>query len=69
MNAKELMKPAISNIVTVDGNELIVSSGNTADNLAGVTHSFHYDNVYMSCNQDEVFKGTALPLGNKIISL
>lgn len=63
MNAKELMKPAISNIIEVDGNELIVSSGNTADNFAGVTHSFHYDNVYMSCNQESVFKGTALPLG------
>lgn len=73
MNSREITMPAITNIVQVKKNEVIVTTGNTADNVTGVTHSFYYDNVFWSCNpshkkysnQIDVFQGTAESLVDK----
>lgn len=71
MNAQELKSTTSRSCVTVAGNEVIVSTGHTADGSAGVTHSFNYDDVYCSRKRPQhsdhndqftVFKGTALPL-------
>lgn len=70
MNGKECRQQNVSNIITVDGNELTVLAGTSADCSAGVSHSFQYDNAYWCCNsehenyanQEMVFNGTALPL-------
>lgn len=70
MNAKECTQPAVSNVISVHGNEITVLTGQTADCSAGVRHSFQYDRAYWCCNQEHadyadqatVFDGTALPL-------
>lgn len=71
MNAHELKSTSSRSCVTVVGNEVIVSTGHTADGSAGVSHSFNYDDVYWSPrkrqhvdhnDQTAVFRGFALPL-------
>lgn len=70
MNSKECRQQNVTNIITVDGNELTVLAGTSADCSAGVSHSFQYDKAYWCCNsehenyadQEMVFNGTALPL-------
>lgn len=70
MNSKECSKPSVSNVVSVDGNEIIVLAGSTADSSAGVTHRFQYDQAFWCCNQEhdtfadqeDVYRGTAMPL-------
>ncbi|XP_035779488.1 kinesin-like protein KIF14 [Anopheles albimanus] len=44
---------SVANIVRVNGNELSVYAGPTADNLAGVESRFTYDHVLWSCNAEE----------------
>lgn len=66
MNVKECKTPSLHSIV-ITGNEITVLGGHTADNSAGVSHSFQYDDVYWSGknvdnDQNTVFRGTALPL-------
>lgn len=73
MNAKECKTPSVSNVISVDQNQVIVLSGTTADHLAGVVHSFQYDYAFWSCNienenyadQKKVFEDLALPLVDK----
>lgn len=70
MNSKECSKPSVSNVVSVQGSEVIVLAGTTADSSAGVTHRFQYDQAFWCCNQEhdtfanqeDVFRGTAMPL-------
>lgn len=70
LNTKELLSPLVSNVVQLDGNEVVVFAGNTADNSAGVHHRYQYDDVFWSCNsehmnycgQEEVYNELAKPL-------
>lgn len=70
MNAKECSKPSVSNVVSVNDNEVNVMAGSTADQSAGVSHRFQYDHVFWCCNQEhenfstqeDVFRNTAMPL-------
>lgn len=70
MNSKELISPTVSNVVQMDGNEVVVFAGNSADNTAGLHHRYLYDHVFWSCNsehrnycgQEEVFNELARPL-------
>ena len=70
MNTKELLSPSVTNVVQLDGNEVVVFAGNTADNTAGVHHRYQYDDVFWSCNsehrnycgQEEVYQELARPL-------
>ena len=72
LSAKECLD-SVANIVEVHNNEVIVTTGTSADNSTGVTHTFAYDNAYWSCNaevpryadQAEVFNGTVMPLIDK----
>lgn len=70
LNTKELLATSVSNVVQVDGHEVLVFAGNTADNTAGLHHRFQYDHAFWSCNtehqnycgQEEVFNELAAPL-------
>lgn len=70
MNTKELLSATVSNVVQLDGNEVVVFAGNTADNTAGVHHRYMYDSTFWSCNsehrnycgQEEVYNELARPL-------
>ena len=71
---KELTSPTLTNVVRVNNDhEVTVLAGNTADNSAGVSHTFQYDKTYWSCNpenenyatQNDVFEGVAKPLLDK----
>ncbi|XP_065083485.1 kinesin-like protein KIF14 [Ochlerotatus camptorhynchus] len=72
LSAKECIE-SIANIVRVRDNEVIVNAGNTADNSAGVQHSFQYDNAFWSCNAEDrayadqrgVYDGLMKPLMDK----
>lgn len=72
LSAKECID-SVANIVRVRGNEVIVNAGNTADNSAGVQHSFQYDNAFWSCNAEDrayvdqkgVYNGLMKPLIDK----
>lgn len=73
MNAKECTIPSMTNVVSVEDNEVTVLAGINADSSAGVSHSFHYDYAFWSCNpnhedyadQETVFRGTTMPLVDK----
>lgn len=73
MNSKECSIPSVSNIVSVEDNEVTILAGINADTSAGVSHSFHYDYAFWSCNpshesyadQETVFRGTTIPLVDK----
>lgn len=73
LNAQECSNAGVTNIVQVVGNEIIVSAGTTADNSAGVSHCFQYDQAFYSCNmessnyanQETVFNGTGMSLIDK----
>ncbi|XP_055858404.1 kinesin-like protein KIF14 [Episyrphus balteatus] len=70
LNAQECTNPGVTNIVQVVGNEVTVYTGTTADNSAGVSHCFQYDQAFYSCNMDNsnyanqetVFNGTGMGL-------
>lgn len=70
MTTKELLSPAVANVVKLDGNEVVVFAGTTADHTAGVHHRYQYDHAFWSCNsehrnytgQQEVFDELARPL-------
>lgn len=70
LTTKELISPTVSNVVQMDGNEVVVFAGNSADNSAGLHHRYQYDHVFWSCNsehrdycgQEEVFRELARPL-------
>ncbi|XP_004521462.1 kinesin-like protein KIF14 isoform X2 [Ceratitis capitata] len=70
LNTQECSLAKVSNIVRVNVNELTVFAGMNADATAGLTHSFTYDHIFDStdpdsknyANQEEVFRGTAIPL-------
>lgn len=73
MNTKECTITSVTNVVSVDDNEVTVLAGINADCSAGVSHSFHYDHAFWSCNpnhenyadQETVFRGTTIPLVDK----
>lgn len=73
MNTKECTITSVTNVVSVDDNEVTVLAGINADSSAGVSHSFHYDHAFWSCNpnhenyadQETVFRGTTIPLVDK----
>lgn len=73
MNTKECTTPSAFNVITIDGNEVTVLAGTNADSSAGLSHSFHYDHAFWSCNtnhvnyadQEIVFKNTTMPLIDK----
>lgn len=69
LNSYECMNKSVTNIVQVRGSEITIYGGTTADNSAGVSHSFHYDYAFSSKNsepdQEAVFLGTGLPLIEK----
>lgn len=73
MNTKECITPSAFNAITVEGNEVTVLAGTNADSSAGLSHSFHYDYAFWSCNtnhenyadQETVFKNTTVPLLDK----
>ncbi|XP_055916021.1 kinesin-like protein KIF14 [Eupeodes corollae] len=70
LNAQECTNPGVTNIVKVVDNEVTVYTGTTADNSAGVSHCFQYDQAFYSCNmessnyanQETVFNGTGMGL-------
>ncbi|XP_037959093.1 kinesin-like protein KIF14 [Teleopsis dalmanni] len=70
LNILECARKCVTNVVRVDGTELTVLAGTTADSSAGVTHSFTYDHVFHSCDpesleyasQQDVFVETTEPL-------
>lgn len=70
MNPKECTTPTVINVISVDGTEVNVFAGTSADSSAGVSYSFQYDYAFSSydsddanyANQETVFKGTTLPL-------
>lgn len=70
LNARECMLSSVSNVIRVNGNEVTVLVGSSADASSGVTHSFSYDYVFSSCDpespdyadQREVFSKIAQPL-------
>lgn len=70
MSVKELSNYRVKNIVSCSDNEITVSNGTTADGMSGVSHTFHYDYVFWSCDTEDphyadqqyVFKTLAKPL-------
>lgn len=73
MNAKECTTPSVINVVSVDGNEVSVFAGTTADSSAANMHNFRYDYAFSSYDTDHenyadqktVFNGTTMPLIDK----
>lgn len=73
MNAKECTTPSVANVISVEDNEVTVLAGVSADSSAGLSHTFHYDHAFWSCNQNHdnyvdqemVFQSTAMPLVDK----
>lgn len=73
MNTKECSTPSAYNAISIDGNELTVLAGTSADSSAGLSHTFYYDYAFWSCNskqdtyadQEIVFKNTTIPLIDK----
>lgn len=55
MSVKELSNYRVKNIVTCKNNEVTVSNGTTADGLSGVSHTFHYDYVFWSCDTEDTY--------------
>ncbi|KAM7353701.1 kinesin family member nebbish [Cochliomyia hominivorax] len=70
LNARECLLSSVSNIIKINGNEVNVVIGSSADSSSGVNHSFLYDHVFSSCdpesqnyaNQKTVFLKIAEPL-------
>lgn len=70
LNAQECLLPNVTNVARVNGNELTILVGTSADSSCGVNHSFVYDRVFDSCHpgvetcatQQDVYEGTAKPL-------
>lgn len=73
LNATECLNSTVTNIVHVENNKLSILAGTTADNSAGVSHTFQYDNIFWSVNPDDknyasqeiVFQKIGLPLVEK----
>lgn len=53
MNVKECSNYRVKNCIKVQDNELTVLNGPSADGLSGKTFTFHYDNVFWSCNDED----------------
>lgn len=70
MSVRELSNYRVKNIVSCTDNEITVSNGTTADGMSGVSHTFHYDYVFWSCDTEDphyadqkyVFNTLAKPL-------
>ncbi|XP_073824696.1 kinesin family member nebbish isoform X1 [Musca autumnalis] len=70
LNSQECMLPTVRNVTSVNGNELTILVGTSADSSCGVKHTFVYDRVFYSCDpesekyatQKNVYDGTAKPL-------
>lgn len=70
LNAQECLHHTVRNVTKVNGNELTILVGTSADSSCGVNHTFVYDRVFYSCDPDsekyatqkEVYDGTAKPL-------
>ncbi|XP_013119308.2 kinesin-like protein KIF14 [Stomoxys calcitrans] len=70
LNTKECQQARVKNVTKVNGNELTILMGTSADASCAVNHTFEYDQVFYSCDpeaknfatQEDVYKGTAKPL-------
>ncbi|XP_075161765.1 kinesin family member nebbish [Haematobia irritans] len=70
LSTQECQLQTVKNVTKVNGNELTIFMGTSADASCAVNHSFVYDQIFYSCDpeadnfatQEDVYKGTAQPL-------